>query len=71
MVVEDVKASTNNGKTFTVSACIDVSGVDLVNRNGVSQVPAGRPDQQRFSYTVAKTAQGFFVTTDTLKGQPC
>ena len=71
VVVTDVTASTKDGKTFTVSACVDVSGVDLVNKKGVSQVPPTRPDRQRFPYTVVKTAQGFFVTTDTLKGKPC
>lgn len=71
VVVSDVKASTSNGHAFAVSACVDVSGVDLVDKNGVSQVPASRPDQQRFTYTVSKTTKGFFVTTDTLKGKPC
>jgi hypothetical protein len=70
-VVSDVTATSKDGKTFTVTACVDVSGIDFVDEKGDSQVNPDRPDQQRFSYTVVKFDQGFFVTVDTLEGKPC
>ena len=67
----DVVAPTKDGKAFTVKACVDVSTVDLVDQKGTSQVNPDRPDQQRYTYKVIKTAEGFFVTEDSLKGKPC
>ena len=67
----DVQATTDDGKSFTVTACVDVSGVDLVNEQGVSQVNPDRPEQQSFSYTVVKADGSFFVTRDSLKGSSC
>ena len=64
-------ASTKDGKTFSVSACVDVEKVNIVDKTGKSVVRAGRPDRQRYAYTVVKAPQGFFVTVDTLKGNPC
>jgi len=69
--VTDVQATSDDGKTFTVTACVDVSGVDLVDKTGASTVNPDRPDQQKYSYSVAKTSEGFFVTVDTLKGTSC
>ena len=56
--LSDVQATTKDGKTFTVTACVDVSGVDLVNKQGDSQVNPDRPDQQKYSYTVLKATDG-------------
>lgn len=67
----DVVATTKDGKAFTVKACVDVSTVDLVDKSGASQVNPDRPDQQRYTYKVIRTAEGFFVTEDSLKGKPC
>lgn len=69
--LSDVRATTQDGKSFTVSACVDVSGVDLVNKQGESQINPARPAQQKYSYAVLKATEGFFVTEDTLKGKPC
>ncbi len=69
--VESAQATTKDGKTFTVTACVDVSGVDIVDKAGKSVVRSGRPDRQKYTYTVVKTSNGFFVTVDTLKGEPC
>ena len=65
------KPTSKDGKTFTVTACVDVSGVDLVDKTGTLTVNPDRPDQQKYSYSVAKTSEGFFVTVDTLKGTSC
>lgn len=70
-VVQSSTATTKDGKTFSVSACIDVSKVNVVDKAGKSVVRPGRPDRQEYSYTVLKASQGFFVTVDTLKGKPC
>lgn len=70
-VVRSSSATTKDGKTFAVAACIDVSGVNVVDKAGKSVVKAGRPDRQQYTYTVSKAPQGFFVTVDTLKGKPC
>lgn len=69
--VTDVQAKSKDGETFAVTACVDVSGVDLVDKDGNSKVNPDRPDQQKYSYSVAKSSDGFFVTVDTLKGMPC
>ena len=69
--VSNVKATSKDGKTFIVAACVDVSGIDFVDEKGDSQVNPDRPDRQSFSYTVVKADEGFFVTEDTLKGKPC
>jgi broad specificity phosphatase PhoE len=70
-LVTDVQAASKKGKTFAVTACVDVSGVDLVDKTGNSKVNPDRPDQQKYSYIVTKTNGDFFVTVDTLKGTPC
>ena len=70
-VVRSSTATTKDGNTFSVSACIDVSKVNVVDKAGESVVRPGRPDRQQYSYTVVRTPQGFFVTVDTLKGKPC
>ena len=70
-IVDSPTATTKDGKTFSVSACIDVSKVNIVDKAGKSVVRPGRPDRQRYPYTVVKAPQGFFVTVDTLKGKPC
>lgn len=69
--VEEPSASTKDGKVFTVTACVDVSKVNAVDKTGKSVVKPGRPDRQQYTYTVEKAPQGFFVTVDTLKGKPC
>ncbi|MFC8501039.1 hypothetical protein ACFUC1_01670 [Pedococcus sp. NPDC057267] len=70
-VVLSSRATTKDGKAFTVTSCIDVSGVNVVDKAGKSVVRTGRPDRQQYTYTVVKAPQGFFVTVDTLKGKPC
>jgi hypothetical protein len=69
--VDDAVAVTEDGKAFTVRACLDVSSLDVVDAAGKSIVVANRPAQQQYTYTVEKAPEGFFVIEDTLKGQPC
>ncbi|WP_270888888.1 hypothetical protein [Pedococcus sp. 5OH_020] len=70
-VVQSSTATTKDGKTFAVTACIDLSKVNVIDKAGKSVVKPGRPDRQQYTYTVVKAPQGFFVTIDTLKGKPC
>lgn len=69
MVSSEAKATGAN--SFAVTACIDVSKVNVVDKAGKSVVGAGRLPRARDTYKVVKTPQGFFVTTDTLGGEPC
>ena len=69
--VDDAVAVTEDGKAFTVRACLGVSSLDVVDAAGKSIVVANRPAQQQYTYTVEKAPEGFFVIEDTLKGQPC
>ena len=70
-VVRDAEAVTKDGKTYTVIACLDVSAVDVVDADGKSVVRSDRPATQRYTYTVQKAPEGFFVIEDLLKGQSC
>jgi hypothetical protein len=69
--VGDVVAHKVGKNHFTVSACRDVTAVDVVDGSGKSVVKDSRPERQRFTYTVEKTPEGFFVTGDLLKAEPC
>ena len=69
--VRDAIASRKKDGKFTVRACLDVSNVDVVDAAGKSVVVPSRPDAQRYTYTVEKAPQGFFVIEDLLRGEPC
>lgn len=69
IVSSEAKASGAN--SFTVTACIDVSKVNVVDKAGKSVVGAGRLPRAQDTYKVTKSPQGFFVTTDSLEGKPC
>lgn len=69
--VRGLVPSTADGEFFTVTACVDVSDLDVVDGDGKSVVVVSRPAQQQFTYQVVKAAEGFFVTQDTLEGRPC
>jgi hypothetical protein len=70
-MVKESTASTTNGTNFSVSACVDVSHVNVVDSSGKSVVSAERPDMKRYVYDVQKAPEGFFVMTDTLEGRAC
>ena len=69
--MRDATATRTKKNTFKVTACLDVSDVDVVDASGKSVVSAGRPDAQRYTYTVQKAPEGFFVVEDLLKAQSC
>jgi hypothetical protein len=69
--VLSAEAQSVDGKSFVVKACIDVSKANVVDRAGKSVIAAGRQDRMEYSYKVQKAPEGFFVTEDKLKGNPC
>jgi hypothetical protein len=69
--VLSAEAQAVDGKNFVVKACIDVSKANVVDRAGKSVIAAGRQDRMEYSYKVQKAPEGFFVTEDKLKGNPC
>lgn len=51
--------------TFNATACIDVSTVNLVDKNGKSVVSANRAPRVKYTYVIAKGTDGhFYVTND-------
>ena len=56
---------------FDVAACVDVSKVNVVDKDGKSHVPTNRPPRSRYDYVVQKTSAGWFVISDPLKAKPC
>ena len=54
--------------TWSVTACIDVSGTDLVDKNGKSVVAASRAPRYGYSYSVVKDGAKFYVTKEQVTG---
>ncbi|MFZ1287997.1 MAG: hypothetical protein WAR57_13275 [Candidatus Phosphoribacter sp.] len=63
-------ASPDPGQ-YSVSACVDVSKVNVVDKEGKSQVPPERAERSRYDYVVLKAPEGWFVIQDLLEAQPC
>lgn len=57
--------------TFIVTACLDVSDTSIVDAQGNSIVPAGRPDLASFDYTVERDGDQWFVVEDLLEAKDC
>lgn len=58
-------------KLYNVTACVDVSKVNVVDKDGKSVVSADRPPRTRYTYKVEQDDGRFFVVEDLLKGEPC
>ncbi|KGN41905.1 hypothetical protein N801_04265 [Knoellia aerolata DSM 18566] len=58
-------------KLYQVSACVDVSKVNVVDKAGKSVVSAERQPRTRYTYKVQQDDGQFFVVEDLLKGEPC
>lgn len=70
--VRSADATYNSNKDlWDVSACIDVTKVNVIDRNGKSVVAANRRPRVNYTYEVTKDDGKFYVTRDTLKGKPC
>lgn len=72
VVVASSESSYIGNNIFKTVACVDVSKVNVVDAAGKSVLSAGRPSRTKYTYEVTKTAEGFFVTKDTMTGGvPC
>jgi hypothetical protein len=58
-------------KVVKVSACYDVSKVNLIDATGSSVVSPDRVPRAKATYTVAQYTDGWFVVDDVTKGEPC
>lgn len=56
---------------FVVTACLDVSGVDVVDADGNSVVPPDRPPQAAYDYVVERDGEQWFVVEDLLEAKDC
>lgn len=70
VVVSSVARYLRSG-VYGVTACLDVSKVNVVDAKGKSVLAASRPDRVQYTYEVTKRADVFFVTRDSMKGSPC
>jgi hypothetical protein len=67
-LVDDPRATQQADGSWAVSVCLDVSGVDLLDRAGKSVVNAGRPDRVDYDYVVSKVGARFLVATEKAVG---
>lgn len=61
----------SNGRKYEVTSCIDVSKVNIVDKQGKSVVGADRPPQTQNTYVVEATSDGWFVIRDLFRVKPC
>jgi hypothetical protein len=54
---------------FDVTACIDVSKVNVTDKDGKSVVPADRPDQVGYDYAVEMDRQTWYVVKEKVHGR--
>lgn len=63
--VADATAKYRGKNSYAVTACIDVSKVNVVDKDGKSVVDANRPDRVEYHYTVEKASDGrWYVIKD-------
>lgn len=61
LVIRPVAMPSATQGLYQVSACVDVTGVDLVDRRGESVIAAGRPPRVKYRYTVQKDDDNWYV----------
>lgn len=68
--VKVLEASLKEAGVYGVSACLDVSGLNVVDSKGKSIVPAGRQPRLGYTYEVTqdKKDQKWYVTTEKVSG---
>lgn len=72
--VVDLSGETIDGgkrSTVQVSACFDVSAVDLVDADGTSLVSDDRLDRGIWDFVVEKYDDGWYVTGSEVMGETC
>jgi hypothetical protein len=70
-VVSSTAKRKSNSQRFEVTACVDVSKVSVVDRNGKSVVAANRPPRTRDTYIAQRTEQGWFVVGEKFEVTTC
>lgn len=69
VIVDDLSARPGTKRDrFTVTACLDVSDADVVDKNGKSTVSASRSPRVRSTYEVLRDSGKWFVTTEQADG---
>jgi len=69
VVVHDAMAKRSKKRNmFRVTACIDVSGVNLTNEDGKSVVPPDRPPRVVYNYVVEMERQNWYVVREKVIG---
>jgi hypothetical protein len=77
VVSVDLEPEPGGYPTVVLQACVDVSGVDVVDGSGNSLVSPERVDRTRSTVTLyrleatAERAEGWYVTEATSLGEPC
>jgi len=70
-VVGESSAKPISASRFAVTACIDVSKVNLVDKDGKSVVAANRPPRVQYEYIVEKASGGVFYVVEDKAVQTC
>ena len=70
-VVGESSAKPISASRFAVTACIDVSKVNLVDKDGKSVVAANRPPRVQYQYIVEKASGGVFYVVEDKAVQTC
>ena len=70
-VVGESSAKPTSASRFAVTACIDVSKVNLVDKDGKSVVAANRPPRVQYEYIVEKASGGVFYVVEDKAVQTC
>jgi hypothetical protein len=69
VVVRNATAKLSKQRNvFDVTACIDVSKVNVTDMDGKSVVPADRPDQVAYDYVVEMDRQKWYVIKEKVNG---
>ena len=70
-VIGESSAKPISTSRFAVTACIDVSKVNLVDKDGKSVVAANRPSRVQYEYIVEKASGGVFYVVEDKAVQTC
>lgn len=70
-VVSSTAKRKSTSQRFEVTACVDVSKVSVVDRNGKSVVAANRPPRTRDTYIAERFEQGWFVVGEKFEVTTC
>lgn len=62
------KVEQQSDNIYQVTACLDVSQVEIQDSNGQSVVSPSRDPKALYTYLVDKAPEGFFVTEETASG---